>query len=89
MLKLNSLKALIAAAIITVTATVASPSASAGSGSHTPGYYYKTITVYETSRKPYEYSVIKYDHCGRPYTVTRTGFRTVQVPMTRKVLVRY
>jgi hypothetical protein len=63
--------------------------ASAGDSCHAPRYYYKNITVYESVRRPYEYTVVKYDHCGDPYEVTRTGWKTVQVPVAVRVKVQY
>lgn len=62
---------------------------SAGDSCHAPGYYHKNVTVYESARKPYEYTVVKYDHCGDPYVVTRTAWKTVQVPVTVRLKVQY
>jgi len=68
---------------------IGSSSVSAGDSCHAPKYYYKTVTFYETVRKPYEYSVVKYDHCGDAFLVTLTGWKTVQVPIPKRVLVQY
>ena len=89
MRNLLNLRTLVATAALAGAAMIGTSTASAGDYCHAPQYYYKTVTVYETVRKPYEYSVVKYDHCGDAYLVTLTGWKTVQVPVTKRVLVRY
>lgn len=86
LLNLRTLMATMALAGVTM---LGSSTLSAGDYCHAPKYSYKTVTVYETVRKPYEYTVVKYDHCGDPYAVTLTGWKTVQVPVTKRILVRY
>ena len=86
---LLNLRNLVASAAMTGVILMGSSTVSAGDYCHAPRYYYKTVTVYETVQKPYEYSVVKYDHCGDPYLVTRTAWKTVQVPVTVRVKVQY
>ena len=64
-------------------------SANAGESRHRTRPHYKTIAIYETIRKPCEHTVIRYNHCGKPYTVTVTTWKTVQVPVIKRVLVVY
>lgn len=84
-----NLRSLVASAALTAMILMGSSTASAGDSCHAPRYYYKNVTVYESVRKPYEYKVVKYDHCGDPYVVTRTAWKTVQVPVTVRVKVQY
>jgi len=48
---------------------------------------YQCVTTYETRRVAYQEPITRYDACGRPYTATRTCYRTVQVAVTKKVPV--
>ena len=89
MSKLLNLRTLIVTLTLAAAAVVGHSNASAGDHCHAPRYYYKTVTVYETIRKPYEYTAIKYDQCGQPYHVTLTGWKTVHVPVTRMVRIHY
>jgi hypothetical protein len=51
---------------------------------------YEQRTRYVTKCEPYTYKVTLYDHCGCPYTVTKTGYREVQVAVTETVpVVKY
>ena len=86
---LLNLRTLVASFAVTGMILMGSSMASAGDHCHAPRYYYKNVTVYESVRKPYEYRVVKYDHCGDPYVVTRTAWKTVQVPVTVRVKVQY
>ena len=86
---LLNLRNLVASVAVTGMILMGSSMASAGDYCHAPRYYYKNVTVYESVRQPYEYSVVKYDHCGDPYVVTRTAWKTVQVPVTVRVKVQY
>jgi len=54
-----------------------------------PSYQYKTITVYETVRKPVSEWVVKYDHCYKPYHVEIVTYRNVQVAVQKQVRVGY
>ncbi len=89
MKKFFNLRNLAAMAVLAGGILMGSSTASAGDSCHAPQYYYKTVTVYEAVRRPYEYTVVKYDHCGDPYEVTRTGWKTVQVPVAVRVKVQY
>lgn len=54
-----------------------------------PACYYKTVTVWETISKPYVHDETQYDHCGHPYHVSKTIWKTVRVPVTKRVKVCY
>ncbi len=89
MRSLLNLRTVVAIVALAGAAMIGSSSVSAGDSCHAPRYCYTTVTFYETVRKPYEYSVVKYDHCGDAYLVTLTGWKTVQVPVTQRILVQY
>lgn len=71
--------------------------ATANDYGHKPGYKavttYKTVyeTIYETilvdvvRSVPYEKTITKYDHCGKPYCVTVTCYKDVTVQVPKKV----
>jgi hypothetical protein len=46
---------------------------------------YETVICYKTYEEPYEVCVVKYDHCGNPYKVYETHYRTVKVPYEKQV----
>jgi len=54
---------------------------------------YKAVTVYQTVtctrvvEVPYQKTVTKYDHCGKPYTTTVTAYRQMEVEYTKQVPV--
>jgi hypothetical protein len=56
---------------------------------------YECVITYETRTVPYTKTVTCYDECGRPYPVSKTCYREVQVavkkvvPVKKKVLVSY
>ncbi len=79
----------ILACILACILAVSAPSASAGSHCYTPKYYYKTITVYESVKKPYRYSYTKYDHCGKSYRAWGVKWKSVRVPVTKRIRVAY
>lgn len=80
---------------------VAAMAGTATAGEHRPGYKavtcYETVfeTVYETvcvteyvdvvKRVPYEKTVTKYDHCGKPYCVTVVCHKEVTERVATKV----
>jgi hypothetical protein len=37
---------------------------------------------------PFTKCITLYDHCGRPYQVEKSGVRTVEVTVRKRVLVR-
>ncbi len=86
---LLNLRTLVASVALTSLILMGSSTVSAGDYCHAPRYYYKNVTVYESVRRPYEYRVVKYDHSGDPYVMTRTAWKTVQVPVTVRVKVQY
>ena len=88
----RSIRKLFAAAAVATVLVGVSATANAGSGCHSNSYqpptcYYKTVTVWETVKKPYIHYVTKYDHCGQPYRVRTTTWKTVSVPVTKRVKV--
>lgn len=83
------LKSLVVATALTVTVIFSGSTASASTHCHTPRYYDKVVTVYETVQRPYEYVVTKYDHCGKPYHVTKVGWKTFNVPVVKHIRVPY
>lgn len=86
---LLNLRNLVATAAMTGMILIGSSAASAGHYCHAPHYYYKTVTVYETVQKPCQHLVTKYDHCGRPYTISVTTWKTVQIPVAKRIRVQY
>lgn len=68
---------------------VTSPAATADGPCSDQRVYYKSVTVYETVRQPREYRVVRYDHCGTPSVTTVTVWKSVRVPVTRRVAVHY
>lgn len=86
---LLNMQTLVASVALTGIILMGTSTASAGDSCHAPRYHYKNVTVYESVRRPYEYTVVKYDHCGKPYHVIRTGWKTVQVPVTVHVNMPY
>ena len=88
----RSIRKLFAVAAVATVLIGISSSANAGSSCHSSSYqpaacYYKTVTVWETVSKPYVHYVTKYDHCGHPYRVRKTIWKTVRVPVTKRVKV--
>ena len=53
----------------------------------TSAYHYETVTVCVPKTVAYVRYVTVYDHCGRPYQVARTCYRTIQMPVQKCVLV--
>lgn len=48
---------------------------------------YETVVTYETKCVPYTKAITLYDKCGKPYEVTKTFYREVQVPVKKIVAV--
>ena len=92
----KSIKAVAAAAVL-----AAGFAGTASAGEYRPGYKqvttYKTVhetvydTVYDTiyvdvvKSVPYQKTVTKYDHCGKPYCVTITCYKDVTVKVPKQV----
>jgi hypothetical protein len=82
------MKKLVAAAVVAIATT---GSVSASDYANKPGY--KAVTVWVTQyvdvvkSVPYEKTITKYDHCGKPYHVTVTAYRDVTVQVAKKVAV--
>jgi hypothetical protein len=52
-----------------------------------PTYRYEWVQCYETRQVAYTVCETRYDHCGRPYQVEVTRYRTERVPVWRQVRV--
>ncbi len=52
-----------------------------------PACHYAYVTEYVPRTTTYTTYVTRYDHCGRPYRVAKVCYRTVQVPVSKRVLV--
>lgn len=48
---------------------------------------YECVISYECRTEAYQKAVTCYDHCGKPYTVWKTCYREVQVPVKKTVPV--
>src|SRR5690606_9210939 len=53
-----------------------------------PCHYQKVVT-YVCKEIPYTRCITLYDHCGEPYTVHKTFYKTVHVPVVKYVKVCY
>lgn len=56
---------------------------------HTPRCYWKTVTVYVSVTKPCTHYIVEYDHCGKAFIAKQITYKTVQVPVEKKVRVCY
>ena len=54
-----------------------------------PPVRYETVVCYEARRVPYAACETRYDECGRPYQVEVTRYRTVRVPVAKRVPAQY
>ena len=54
-----------------------------------PCYRQVWVTSYCTREVPYQVCATAYDHCGNPYHVYRTAYRTVSYPVRKLVTVSY
>ncbi len=50
---------------------------------------YERVVDYVSREVPQTICVTLYDHCGYPYTVHKTIYRVVSVPVVRYVAVNY
>ena len=82
------LTSIFASAAVTFGLGLGATSVSASDCQHS-SYQYKTVTVYETVRKPVSEWIIKYDHCYKPYRVEVVTYRTVQTAVQKTVRVGY
>lgn len=62
--------------------------AAAATNSYTIVTVYEWATVYESRCEPYTRVVTLYDHCGTAYTVPKTYYRTVEVPVKKLIAVK-
>jgi hypothetical protein len=58
-----------------------------GHGHHQPSWSWKTITVFETVRKPVVHYVTRYKESGTPYQDEVVTFRVVKVPVHKRIKV--
>ena len=71
-------------------AMVAMSSSAANAGHfHRPPCGFRWVICHGYRRVPYTVCEVAYDHCGRPFKVYRTYFRTVVVPVRKLVKVGY
>lgn len=86
MFSLINRKSLIAAALVL---GVWGGSSEIAAACDAPRCYWRTVTEYVAQEVPYVRYITRYDHCGKPYQVEIVGYRTVQVPVQRRVKVCY
>ena len=82
-------KVLAFAAAVTVVSWAQSGSASASDCGYQPHCYWKTVTVYKTVQRPYIDYITKYRPCGTAYRAKVVRYRSVQVPVTKRVKICY
>lgn len=88
MLQLFSVRRLLLASIVALGMSFGGSSpADAGGHCYVGGCYYQQVVVYETRLVPYTYYVTLYDHCGHPYQVLQTAYKTVAYPVVKLVKV--
>lgn len=46
---------------------------------------YECVTTYVCKQVPYCRQVCKYDHCGNPYYVNETYYKSIEVPVVKRV----
>ncbi len=77
---------------------LASVAGSAVAGDYGYGYgyddchqhcHYKKVVTYVCHEVPYTRCITLYDHCGEPYTVHKTFYKTVHTPVVKYVKVCY
>jgi hypothetical protein len=88
MFRLFNIRRLLVAGVVALGMSFGmSSTADAGGYCHVGGCYYKQVVVYETRLVPYTYHVTLYDHCGYPYQVQQTAYKTVAYPVVKLVKV--
>jgi hypothetical protein len=99
MFHLNSLRGIFAVGLISLAGAVAlarpghASDYAAGSygpcssGTCRPACRYECITTYVPRTVPYTKVVTLYDHCGQPYQVCQTCYKTVMVAVQKRVPV--
>lgn len=50
---------------------------------------YRKVVTYVCKEIPYTACITLYDHCGEPYTVHKTLYKTVHVPVVKYVAFGY
>ncbi|MBW3599682.1 MAG: hypothetical protein KY475_20730 [Planctomycetes bacterium] len=50
---------------------------------------YRKVVTYVCREVPYTRCITLYDHCGHPYTVHKTFYKTVHVPVVKYVAYGY
>ncbi len=51
--------------------------------------HYRKVVTYVCREIPYTRCITLYDHCGEPYTVHKTFYKTIHVPVVKYVKVCY
>ncbi|GEM_PF-2403061 len=83
----SGVRGLVLGSLMAIGAFFASGSAEAGHWcSHC---HYEWVVRYEYQQVPYTRYVTYYDHCGKPYSVPKTYFQTIRVPVKHRVQVCY
>ena len=83
------LRGIIAAGLLGLTAPAMAASPPRAAGSDGPRrYHYEWVTTYITRQVPYVQSRWLYDWKDEPFRVSLVGYKTVRVPVKRRVLVR-
>jgi hypothetical protein len=86
MCRLFNLRNLAAAAVIGV---ASGAGGAGGSASACERPVYKVVTVWVDREEPWLDTVVRYDHCYRPYPVDVVRYRTVSVPVRKVVKVSW
>ncbi len=84
-----NLRGLVVVAVLAVVCWTANPVTACDP----PACTYKKVVTYKTveeqvvTKVPYQKTVVKYDHCGKPYSVSVTCYREVVETVCKKVPV--
>jgi hypothetical protein len=82
----NSCRSLACATMLTV-ASLGLSAVPAAASDGCQNYRYEWVLCYENRQVAYTACETRYDHCGRPYQVEVTRYRTERVPVWRRVAV--
>lgn len=92
---IQSLKHFVMTAVIAVAAVSISPTTASANDCHSSGscnhsgYYWKTITVYVCKTVPYTVKVRHVKPCGTVYFTYVTKYKTIKVPVQKRIKVWY
>jgi hypothetical protein len=85
---LNLVRRILLGAMILTTAGFGLAGSNVQACDNAPVYRYEWVVRYETRQVAYTVCETRIDHCGRAYTVEVTRYRTVQVPVQYRIVVR-